>query len=72
MSVRPCRGLAGRLLAEATGALLTAGALDTPLSRDRPRGRRVLLDPQTKEHRAMTALAYRPDNRPPPPSPPPP
>jgi hypothetical protein len=33
VSVRPSRGLAGRLLAEATGALLTAGALDTTISR---------------------------------------
>ena len=33
VSVRPSRGLAGRLLAEATGALLSAGALDTAISR---------------------------------------
>jgi hypothetical protein len=33
VSVRPSRGLAGRLLAEATGALLSAGALDTTISR---------------------------------------
>jgi len=33
VSVRPRRGLLGRLLAEATGALLTAGALDHALAR---------------------------------------
>jgi hypothetical protein len=33
VSLRPRRGLIGRLLAEATGALLTAGALDTALAR---------------------------------------
>jgi carbon monoxide dehydrogenase subunit G len=33
VSVRPSRGLAGRLLAEAAGALLSAGALDTAISR---------------------------------------
>ena len=33
VSVRPRRGLFGRLLAEATGALLTAGALDHALAR---------------------------------------
>jgi Polyketide cyclase / dehydrase and lipid transport len=33
VSVRPSRGLTGRLLAEATGALLSAGALDTAISR---------------------------------------
>jgi hypothetical protein len=33
ISVRPRRGLLGRLLAEATGALLTAGALDHALAR---------------------------------------
>lgn len=33
ISVRPAGGLAGRLLAEATGALLNAGALDQALSR---------------------------------------
>jgi hypothetical protein len=33
VSVRASRGLAGRLLAEATGALLSAGALDTAISR---------------------------------------
>ena len=33
ISVRPRRGLVGRLLAEATGALLTAGALDHALAR---------------------------------------
>jgi len=33
VSVRPARGLAGRLLAEATHALLAAGALDTAVSR---------------------------------------
>jgi hypothetical protein len=33
VSVRPSRGLTGRLLAEATGALLTAGALDAAVSR---------------------------------------
>jgi uncharacterized protein YndB with AHSA1/START domain len=33
VSVRSAGGLLGRLLAEATGALLTAGALDTAVSR---------------------------------------
>jgi hypothetical protein len=33
ISVRPNRGLAGRLLAEATNALLSAGALENSLSR---------------------------------------
>ena len=33
ISVRPRSGLTGRLLAEATGALLNAGALDASLSR---------------------------------------
>jgi uncharacterized protein YndB with AHSA1/START domain len=33
VSVRPARGLAGRLLAEATHALLAAGALETAVSR---------------------------------------
>ncbi len=33
ISVRPNRGLAGRLLAEATSALLNAGALDQTLAR---------------------------------------
>ena len=33
ISVRPSRGLAGRLLAEATNALLNAGALDNALAR---------------------------------------
>jgi hypothetical protein len=33
VSVRPRRGLLGRLLAEATGALLSAGALDRALAR---------------------------------------
>jgi hypothetical protein len=33
VSVRPTRGLTGRLLAEATGALLNAGALDSALNR---------------------------------------
>jgi hypothetical protein len=33
VSVRPSRGLAGRILAEATGALLSAGALDAAVSR---------------------------------------
>jgi hypothetical protein len=33
VSVRPRRGLVGRLLAEATGALLSAGALDHALAR---------------------------------------
>jgi polyketide cyclase/dehydrase/lipid transport protein len=33
VSVRPSRGLAGRLLAEATGALLSAGALDATVDR---------------------------------------
>ena len=33
VSVRPQRGFVGRLLAEATGALLTAGALDHALAR---------------------------------------
>jgi carbon monoxide dehydrogenase subunit G len=33
VSVRPSRGIAGRLLAEATGALLTAGALEAAVSR---------------------------------------
>jgi carbon monoxide dehydrogenase subunit G len=33
VSVRPSRGLAGRLLAEATGALLSAGALEAAVSR---------------------------------------
>jgi hypothetical protein len=33
VSVRPAGGLTGRLLAEATGALLSAGALDAAVSR---------------------------------------
>jgi uncharacterized protein YndB with AHSA1/START domain len=33
VSVRPSRGLVGRLLAEATGALLSAGALEAAVSR---------------------------------------
>jgi polyketide cyclase/dehydrase/lipid transport protein len=33
VSVRPSRGIAGRLLAEATGALLSAGALEAAVSR---------------------------------------
>jgi hypothetical protein len=33
VSVRSGRGLTGRLLAEATGALLTAGALQAAISR---------------------------------------
>jgi Polyketide cyclase / dehydrase and lipid transport len=33
VSVRPSRGLGGRLLAEAMGALLTAGALQTTVAR---------------------------------------
>jgi hypothetical protein len=33
VSVRPSRGLAGRLLAEATGALLSAGALEAAVGR---------------------------------------
>jgi hypothetical protein len=33
VSVRPSRGLAGRILAEATGALLAAGALEAAVSR---------------------------------------
>jgi hypothetical protein len=33
ISVRPSRGLAGRLLAEATSALLNAGALEQTLAR---------------------------------------
>jgi hypothetical protein len=33
VSVRPSRGIAGRILAEATGALLTAGALDAAVCR---------------------------------------
>ena len=33
VSVRPSRGLAGRLLAEATSALLSAGALEAAVSR---------------------------------------
>jgi hypothetical protein len=33
VSVRPSRGLTGRLLAEATGALLSAGALENAISR---------------------------------------
>ena len=33
VSVRPSRGIAGRLLAEATGALLSAGALNNAMSR---------------------------------------
>jgi hypothetical protein len=33
ISIRPSRGIAGRLLAEATGALLTAGALEHAVSR---------------------------------------
>jgi hypothetical protein len=33
VSLRPRRGIVGRLLAEATGALLTAGALDHALAR---------------------------------------
>jgi hypothetical protein len=33
VSVRPSRGIAGRLLAEATSALLSAGALESALSR---------------------------------------
>jgi uncharacterized protein YndB with AHSA1/START domain len=33
ISLRPSRGIAGRLLAEATGALLTAGALEHAVSR---------------------------------------
>jgi hypothetical protein len=33
VSVRPSRGIAGRLLAEATSALLCAGALEAALSR---------------------------------------
>jgi Polyketide cyclase / dehydrase and lipid transport len=33
VSVRPSGGIAGRLLAEATGALLSAGALDNAISR---------------------------------------
>jgi hypothetical protein len=33
IAVQPNRGLAGRLLAEATSALLTAGALETAVSR---------------------------------------
>ena len=33
VSVRPSGGLAGRLLAEATGALLSAGALNPAVSR---------------------------------------
>jgi hypothetical protein len=33
ISVRPNRGIAGRLLAEATGALLNAGALEDTLAR---------------------------------------
>jgi hypothetical protein len=33
VSVRPTRGIAGRLLAEATSALLSAGALEAALSR---------------------------------------
>jgi carbon monoxide dehydrogenase subunit G len=33
VSVRPSRGIAGRLLAEATSALLSAGALEAALSR---------------------------------------
>jgi carbon monoxide dehydrogenase subunit G len=33
ISVRPSGGIAGRLLAEATGALLTAGALEAAVSR---------------------------------------
>jgi hypothetical protein len=33
ISLRPSRGLAGRILAEATGALLSAGALEHAISR---------------------------------------
>ena len=33
IGVRPGRGFRGRILAEATGALLGAGALDTALDR---------------------------------------
>ena len=33
VSLRPSRGLVGRLLAEAAGALLTAGALESAVSR---------------------------------------
>jgi hypothetical protein len=33
ISLRPSRGIAGRLLAEATGALLSAGALEHAISR---------------------------------------
>jgi polyketide cyclase/dehydrase/lipid transport protein len=33
VSLRPSRGIAGRILAEATGALLSAGALDHAISR---------------------------------------
>jgi uncharacterized protein YndB with AHSA1/START domain len=33
VSVHPSRGIAGRILAEATGALLTAGALEAAVSR---------------------------------------
>jgi hypothetical protein len=33
ISIRPSRGIGGRLLAEATGALLTAGALEHAVSR---------------------------------------
>src|SRR5439155_20601025 len=33
VSVRPARGLAGRLLAEATGALLSAGVFEAVVSR---------------------------------------
>jgi hypothetical protein len=43
ISVRPSRGLAGRLLAEATAALLNAGALNHALSRLTREAREVAL-----------------------------
>ena len=55
ISVRPNRGLAGRLLAEATTALLNAGALDHAVAR---LTREAALPSNARK--PMTALAYAP------------
>ena len=78
VAVRNGRGLAGRLLAEATDALLAAGALDAAVGAHRPRSRHSSLTripPQENpcstmlDHRSPRPRRRRRRPSPPPPSP---
>ena len=66
VSVRSGGGLTGRLLAEATGALLSAGALAGRARADRPRSRSLCLTPHPTKEPTTCSTSPRPwSTRPP-------